>query len=52
MNYRKYKAEKIFDGYKIWSKHVLITDENGVVKEIVPENEADESSGNARQANR
>ncbi len=43
MEYRKFKADKIFDGYHLLSNdHVLITDEQGIVQEIVSESEAGE----------
>jgi cytosine/adenosine deaminase-related metal-dependent hydrolase len=40
MNNRKFKADKLFDGFKFRENAVLITDENGVVEDIVPEDEA------------
>ncbi len=36
--YRKFKADYIFDGYQLWNSHkVLITDQQGIVQEIVDE---------------
>jgi cytosine/adenosine deaminase-related metal-dependent hydrolase len=41
MSYRKFKADKLFDGYHLLDGyHVLVTDEEGVVQDIVPVNEA------------
>ena len=38
--YRKFSADKIFDGYQFIKDKVLITDEAGVIGDIVNENEA------------
>jgi cytosine/adenosine deaminase-related metal-dependent hydrolase len=36
MSYRKFKADHLFDGYRLLDdQHVLITDENGVIENIV-----------------
>lgn len=43
MNYRKFKADRIFDGYQFHQGKVLITDEDGVFDNIVPEEEAGEN---------
>lgn len=41
MNHLKFQGSKIFDGYELLNgKHVLITDQNGEIIEIVPESEA------------
>jgi cytosine/adenosine deaminase-related metal-dependent hydrolase len=40
MRYRKFTADKLFDGYKFREQAVLITDENGVVENIVRKDEA------------
>jgi cytosine/adenosine deaminase-related metal-dependent hydrolase len=41
MAYRKFKADQLFDGYHLLdSQHVLITDEDGVVQDIVVSAEA------------
>lgn len=41
MNYLKFQGSKIFDGYELLNgKHVLITDQNGRIIEVVPELEA------------
>lgn len=43
MNYRKFKADRIFDGYQFHQGKVLITDEDGIFDNIVPEAEAGEN---------
>ena len=44
MEYRKFKADQLFDGYSLLGPDkVLITDENGKVIEIVPETDAGDS---------
>jgi aminodeoxyfutalosine deaminase len=40
MGYRKFKADKLFDGHQFHDNKVLITDEEGVIKDMVTENEA------------
>ena len=41
MAYLKFKADKLFDGYRFAAdKAVLITDEEGIVQDVVGENEA------------
>ncbi len=41
MEYRKFKADQLFDGYRLYdADSVLITDETGVVKDIVSTAEA------------
>jgi aminodeoxyfutalosine deaminase len=40
MAYRKYKAERLFDGDRFREGEILITDENGKVEAILPESEA------------
>lgn len=40
MGYRKFKADKLFDGYKFRERSVLVTDENGTIEDIIPEDEA------------
>jgi cytosine/adenosine deaminase-related metal-dependent hydrolase len=43
MSYRKFKADYLFDGYKqLDDSHVLVTDEDGTVREIVDHTEAGE----------
>lgn len=43
MKYRKFSADKIFNGFEFYNhEHVLITDEAGRVEEIVPLTEAGE----------
>ena len=36
MNFRKLKADKIFDGYKFIADRVLIISESGIIEEVVP----------------
>ncbi|HYK55723.1 MAG TPA: amidohydrolase family protein, partial [Flavisolibacter sp.] len=33
---RKFKADKIFDGYRLLENHVLIADESGTIENVVP----------------
>jgi len=40
MAYRKFRADRLFDGDRFREGEVLITDENGKVEAIVPESEA------------
>ena len=41
MSYRKFKADKLFDGYRFYaSDDVLVTDMNGQIQDIVPQSEA------------
>ena len=40
--YRKFSADYIFNGYEFLQHHVLITDANGVITELIPEQEAGE----------
>ena len=40
--YRKFSADYIFNGYKFLEQHVLITDGNAVIIDVVKENEAGE----------
>lgn len=41
MSYRKFKADQLFDGHRLYgNEKVLITDEEGCVKDIVTSNEA------------
>jgi cytosine/adenosine deaminase-related metal-dependent hydrolase len=40
MAHRKFKAEKLFDGYRFVQDKVLITDEQGTIEDIVNTNEA------------
>lgn len=41
MNYFKFQADKIFDGYEILDgSYVLITDSDGSIVEVLPENQA------------
>lgn len=41
MAYKKFKADKIFDGTSFFSKEkVLIIDESGIIQDILPESEA------------
>jgi len=42
MNYRKFKADKLFDGYQFQDDKVLITDEEGNFESIVSEENAGE----------
>lgn len=43
MKYKKITADKIFDGYKFLKDHVLITDEEGIIKDLLPlENAGDD----------
>jgi aminodeoxyfutalosine deaminase len=42
MEYRKLKADKIFDGYRFCENSVLIVDEGGMIEGIVPVKEAGE----------
>lgn len=43
MNYRKFKADRIFDGYQFHQGKVLITNEDGIFDSIVTEEEAGEN---------
>ncbi len=43
MAYRKFRAERLFDGDCFREEAVLVTDEKGKVEAIVPENEAGEN---------
>ena len=43
MSYRKFKADQIFDGYRFIEKQVLITTTQGVIEDIV----AEENAGDA-----
>lgn len=43
MNYRKFKADRIFDGYQFHQGKVLITNEEGIFENIVTEEEAGEN---------
>lgn len=38
MEYRKFKADGIFDGYKMLTGHVLITTADGTIQELAPDN--------------
>lgn len=40
MRYRKFRADQLFDGYRMLDQHVLITTEEGVIEGIVSPNEA------------
>ena len=40
MDYRKLKADKIFDGYRFIKDRVLIITKDGMIKEIIPEENA------------
>ena len=41
MKYRKFSADKIFNGFEFFNhEHVLITDETGRVEGLVPQSEA------------
>lgn len=41
MSYRKFNADKLFDGYALYSRdHVLVTDENGKIEAIIQRSEA------------
>jgi aminodeoxyfutalosine deaminase len=40
MSYRKLKADKIFDGYRFVENHILITNEYGIIEDIIPEGKA------------
>lgn len=40
--YRKFSADKIFDGYRFLQQEVLVTDETGVVIAVIDEKEADD----------
>jgi cytosine/adenosine deaminase-related metal-dependent hydrolase len=42
MNYRKIKADKLFDGYQYLEGKVLVLDDRGIVEEIVPLEQAGE----------
>jgi len=41
MDYRKFKADKIFDGYRFRENHVLIVKNDGVVQSVIPFDETD-----------
>ena len=36
MTYRKFKADKIFDGYNLLNDHVLITTDEGIIESVLP----------------
>lgn len=40
MAYKKFKADKIFDGYQFHTEKVLITKEDGTIEAIIPADEA------------
>ena len=40
MGYRKFRADRLFDGHRFRDGEVLITDEQGTVEAIVPQSEA------------
>jgi aminodeoxyfutalosine deaminase len=40
MHYRKLRADQVFDGRKLHSGKVLVTDENGVVEDLINSDEA------------
>ena len=40
MSFRKFTAGYLFTGRKLLRNHVLITDQNGLVKEIIPSKDA------------
>ncbi len=41
MKYRKFKADSLFNGYHLLrNDHILITDEQGLVQDIIPEQDA------------
>jgi cytosine/adenosine deaminase-related metal-dependent hydrolase len=40
MQYRTLKGDRLFDGYRFLDDHVLIVQEDGVVEEVIPEQEA------------
>jgi len=40
MSYRKFKADKIFDGYRFVENHVLITTQCGLIEDIIVEENA------------
>lgn len=40
MSFQKFKADQLFDGHKLRDDSVLITDENGVIEDIVSVDEA------------
>jgi len=42
MKHRKLKADKIFDGFTFFRDHVLIVQEDGVIEDIVPKENAGE----------
>src|SRR6476659_5752462 len=40
MSYRKFKADKIFDGYRFVENHILITTQCGLIEDIIVEENA------------
>jgi cytosine/adenosine deaminase-related metal-dependent hydrolase len=40
MQFKKFRADQVFDGYNLLSDHVLIMTEEGVVENVVPASEA------------
>ncbi|MBK8952056.1 MAG: hypothetical protein IPM85_06825 [Chitinophagaceae bacterium] len=42
MDYKKFKADKLFDGYQFHTEKVLITKEDGTIEAIVTAEEADD----------
>jgi len=43
--YRKFLAEHIFTGYELLQQHVLITDDRGVIADLVKEEDAGDGVG-------
>lgn len=40
MGYRKFKADRIFDGYRLVEDQVLVVGEEGIIQDLLPESEA------------
>ena len=44
MNYRKFRADKLFDGYNLLGdQHILVADEKGEILDIISKNEASDN---------
>src|SRR3954471_24008242 len=43
MGYRKFNADKLFDGYRLYSdEYVLVTEDNGQIVSVISKSEADD----------
>src|SRR6187431_1395605 len=46
MSLRKFKADNLFDGFRLWDDKVLITDEQGTIETITGADEAGDNIEN------